>query len=135
MEQYILIGDELLIVFLNSFPKNELLPIDEDKVTDALYKMSSDVRFTKLFSKYHFDTDGPFPYSKEIDDGFFSLITSQLVALVNHEILITKGLELRFQKFIEPNLDHNQSELVHIFSKEMNQLLLCKKNRPLGGFS
>ena len=51
MEQYILIGDELLIVFLNSFPTNELLPIDEDKVTDALYKMSSDVRFTKLFSK------------------------------------------------------------------------------------
>ena len=127
MEQYTLIGDELLIVCFNSFPKNQLLSIDEDKVTDALYKMSSDIRFTELFSKYHFDTDGLFPFSKEVDDGFFALIASQLIAWVNHEFIITKGLEFRFQKFIQPMLSQKQDELIQIFSEEMEQLLLCKK--------
>ena len=122
-QSYVLIGDELLIAVFNKFPKGKSLHLKND-IMLAFYKASKKPAYAELFENYRFDEDGAFPYSQEIGEGLEILEGLCLLSTIHSNLCISKGVEIRFNKSINPRLNEKQRELLQNLSDEIKQHLL-----------
>ncbi len=121
---HIFIGDELLIAVLKDFPKGEPYQFKDD-IACAFYESSKNPLYEQLFQKYTFDTAGPIPGSREIENGLDILRQAQLVAVLPHSYyFLTQGINIRFEKFIAPKINEEQKELIEQLSQDVKEYLL-----------
>ncbi len=122
---HIFIGDELLIAGLKNFPKGEPYHFKDD-IACAFYKASKNPIYEQLFQEYTFDTAGPIPGSKEIENGLDILRQAQLLSIFppNSHYFLSEGIDLRFKKFLEPKMNEKQKELIEQLSLEIKEYLL-----------
>lgn len=127
IQPYDLKGDELLISVFHGFPKDTKLNFkDESNVMLAFYKASKNDRYSELFKNYHFDEDGIAPYSKEIADGMNILHQSSLMSKINPSFSyhsLSKGIDIRFDKYLAKKLSPQQKELLNKLSEELQKVL------------
>lgn len=125
---YFLIGDELLIAVFNEWPKQKVLYYKGDYML-PFYKASKKPEYAELFQNYKFDEDGASPYSKEIADGFFIMETCHLKCSFpeTSNWYFSKGVEIGFNKYINPRLNEEQRQLIKKLSAEIQQDLLKQK--------
>ncbi|MBI2004482.1 hypothetical protein HYS72_03395 [Candidatus Pacearchaeota archaeon] len=123
-QEYILVGDELLVCVLNKFPKNPFLFESEDDLSLAFYKASLKSKYQNLFKNYPFDKNGVMPYSKKLGEGIDTLRKSHILNYVQFRgYQISRGIDFRFDKFIAGKLNDNQKKKIKNLSNYLKQEL------------
>lgn len=119
---HIFVGDELLIAVLKDFPKGEPYHFKDD-IACAFYKSSKNPIYEQLFQNYTFDTTGPIPGSREIENGLDILRQLQLL-VINSHYTISEKIDLRYKESISPKINKEQKELIERLSQEIKEYLL-----------
>ncbi len=123
-QEYVLIGDELLVCVLNKFPKNTFLFESEDDLHSAFYKASLKPEYRNLFKWYHFDEDGIMPHSKEIAEGLDTMVRSHILDYVQFKgYQISSGINFREGQFIVKKLDNTKKKKIKDLSSYLKKEL------------
>ena len=121
MEIQKLVGDELLVCALQSFPIEKPFQLQQ-QLTEILYEMSQNKQYQELFKGYHFNTQGTEIYSREVSDGIYFLTQAEIWHVDSlwpkASYRLTEAIKIRFEKFIKPTLNETQIELLERLSNE-----------------
>ena len=123
----VLYGDRLLVsVFAQFRPESRFKLFDPSGVVAAFLKARATGKYSSIFENVPFDNDGIEPRSSVIEDGINALQEARLIGRFNpdlREYKITSGIRVRFDRFIRPELDDQDLEMIRELSNDIRETL------------